>query len=94
MRKAFRRQVENSSDYLRCICGSLNQYKENKRGVRCLTDIIHPFVYGINRNKKAENYTVLSSFAVYTAIIDPAGRFVKRFFIFRRIAYFLLYVSC
>ena len=45
-------------------------------------DIIHPFVYGISANQKnrAEDYVVLSSVAVYNAIIALREEFVNSFF--------------
>ncbi len=43
--------------------------------------IIHPFVYGISaKPKRAEDYIILSSVAVYNAIIALSERFVNSFF--------------
>ena len=61
---------------------SLNNYSiKFKRVYDACCDIIHPIVYGISANqKKSRGLTVLSSVAVYNAIIDLRERFVNSFF--------------
>ena len=62
-----------------CISGHL-QYSIKSKRVHDALDIIHPLVYGISaKPKRAENYTVLSSVAVYSVIIDLRERFVNSY---------------